>query len=60
METEFTPADTAYLRGLADDDPIAANAYRACTAILLAAEYRGDERILRKCLVSLRETVGRF
>lgn len=60
MVADFTPEDTAYLYGLIDDDPVAANAYRACTAILLAAIYRGDARIVRKCLGSLRETVGRF
>ncbi len=60
MERGFTPEDTAYLRGLIDDDPTVANACRAVTAILLAAEYRGDERIVRKCLGSLRETTGKF
>lgn len=60
MIAGFTPQDTAYLCGLVEDDPIAANACRAYTAIMLAAEYRGDSRIVRKCLGSLRETVGRF
>ncbi len=60
MEAGFTPEDTAYLRGLIDDEPVAANVYRAYTAILLAAEYRGDARIVRKCLGSLEETVGGF
>ncbi|NKB71018.1 MAG: phosphotransferase [Candidatus Latescibacteria bacterium] len=60
MAAGFTPEDTAYLCGLIDQDPIAANACRAFTAIMLAAEYRGDERIVQKCLGSLRETVGRF
>ncbi|MXY44048.1 MAG: aminoglycoside phosphotransferase family protein [Dehalococcoidia bacterium] len=60
MVAGFTPEDTAYLCSLIDDDPIAANACRAYTAILLAALYRGDARIVRKCLRSLRETVGRF
>lgn len=60
MEAGFTPEDTAYLRGLIDDEPVAANVYRAYTAILLAAEYRGDARIVRKCLKSWGEMAGRF
>ncbi len=56
----FVPEDTTYLRELIDEDPVAANACRAYTAILLAAEYRYDERIVRKCLHSMRETLDAF
>ena len=57
MVAGFTPEDTAYLCGLMDEDPAAA-AYRAYTAIVRASVYRGDSRIVRKCLRSLRETSG--
>ena len=54
---EFIPEDTEYLRGLMDEDPAAA-AYSAYTAIVLASLCRGDSRIVRKCMGSLRETSG--
>lgn len=56
----FTPEDTTYLRGLLDEDPKVANACRAYAAILLAAEYRYDERIVRKCLHSMQEAFEAF
>lgn len=56
----FAAEDTVYLRSSIDEDPVAANACRAYTAILLAAEYRRDERILRKCLHSMREAFDAF
>ena len=59
MVGDFTPEDTEYLRGLTDEDPAAA-AYRAWTAIVLAAVYGGDSRIVRKCGRTLRETAGRL
>ena len=59
MDGEFTPEDTEYLRGLTDEDPAAA-AYRAWTAVVLASVYRGDSRIVRKCMRTLRETAGRL
>ena len=49
MVADFTPEDTEYLRGLTDEEPAAA-AYRAWTAIVLASVYRGDSRIVRKCI----------
>lgn len=57
MGGSFTPEDTAYLRGLTDEEPAAA-AYRAWTAIVLASVYGGDSRIVRKCMRTLRETAG--
>ena len=57
MVGDFTPEDTEYLRGLTAEDPAAA-AYRAWTAIVLASLYRGDSRIVRKCIRTLRETAG--
>ena len=56
MVAGFTPEDTAYLCGLICDDPVAAEAYRAYTAIVRASVYRGDSRIVRKCMRTLRET----
>ncbi len=55
----FTPEDTGYLRGLTEEAPAAA-AYRAWTAVVLASLYRGDARIVRKCIRTLRETAGRL
>ena len=57
MAADFTPEDTEYLRGLTDEDPAAA-AYRAWTAVVLASLYRGDSRIVRKCMRTLLETAG--
>lgn len=51
----LAPEDTTYLRSLIDEDPVAANACRAYTAILLAAEYHYNEHIVRKCVQSMRE-----
>ena len=59
MVADFTPEDTAYLRGLTDEDPASA-AYRAWTAVVLASVYGGDSRIVRKCMRTLRETAGRL
>ena len=55
MVADFIPEDTEYLRGLTAEDPAAA-ACRAWTAIVLASLYRGDSRIVRKCMRTLRET----
>lgn len=60
MVAGFTPEDTAYLCGLIDEDPVEAGAYRACTAIVLASLYRGDSRIVRKCMRTLREMAARL
>ena len=59
MVGDFNPEDTEYLRGLTEEDPAAA-AYRAWTAVVLASLYRGDSRIVRKCIRTLRETAGRL
>ena len=59
MAGGFSPEDTEFLRGLIEEDPAAA-AYRAWTAIVLAAVYGGDSRIVRKCRRTLRETAGRL
>ncbi|MCY3738393.1 MAG: aminoglycoside phosphotransferase family protein [Gemmatimonadaceae bacterium] len=59
MAGDSTPGDTEYLRGLIEEDPAAA-AYRAWTAVVLASVYRGDSRIVRKCIRTLRETAGRL
>ena len=59
MAGGFSPEDTEFLRGLIEEDPAAA-AYRAWTAIVLAAVYGGDSRIVRKCMRTLRETAGRL
>ena len=59
MAGDSTPEDTEYLRGLIEEDPAAA-AYRAWTAVVLASVYRGDSRIVRKCIRTLRETAGRL
>lgn len=56
----FRPEDTAYLREQMNEDPVAVNAVRAYTAILLAARHHHFDRLVEKCLDSLRATAGTF
>jgi len=55
---EFTQDDAKYLRELVDEEM--SGAWRALSAILLANQLRGDERIVRKCAASLVEAAGKF
>ncbi|MBT3192315.1 MAG: phosphotransferase [Verrucomicrobia bacterium] len=55
---EFTQDDTEYLRELVDEEM--SGPWRALSAILLANQLRGDERIVRKCAASLAEAVDKF
>ena len=56
----FKPVDTAYLRDQIDGDPAEVNAFRAYTAILLAARHHHFGRLVEKCVGSLRATAGTF
>ena len=56
----FTPEDTAYLRQQLPGKPAEVNAYRAYTAILLAARHCDFARLVERCVNSLRATIGTF